>query len=252
MQPADASTDNTSQVAADTRPGVLRNKASLTLQTTHAQRLVQGREGAGGKQPLIGLDGLARYAAQISNSAAAGDPYADLALLSVEGLLADTQKMIRNLIGEISDVLDSVPAVEVELAQSVVPVHVPLMFATPYGFLGAYLLADYDELVRTVMTARHCAFIDRNRAFGHLLRTGRPIRRLFCLGPTVWRYTGVTREDIAKNTKLAQQAKVVYANMNIHDIPADVLQGSRRGRYAPPIRQTPATSAASYLEEDGE
>jgi len=64
------------------------------------------------------------------------------------------------------------------------------------------------------------------------------------MGPPVWRYTGVTREDIVKNTKLAQQAKLAYANMNIHDIPADVLQGSRRGRYAPPIRQTPAPSAA--------
>ena len=245
-------TADTGQAAADARPGVLRNRASLTLQTLQAQGLVRGRDGDGGKQPIIGLDGLARYAAQIANSAAAGDPYADLALLRIEALLAETQKMIRSLTGEISAVLDSMPAVEVELAQSVSPVQVPLMFASPYGYLGAYLLADYDELVRTVLTASHCAFIDRSRAFSLLLRSGRPVRRIYCLGPTVWRYTGVTREDVVNNTKLAQQAKAVYANMNIHDIPADVLQGARRGRYAPPIRQTPAPSAASYLDEDGE
>lgn len=238
--------------SAQAGPGVLRNKASLTLQTRPAQSLVQGRSRDSGKPAIIGLDGFSRFATQICNSAAADDPYADLALLQIEAALADSQKTIRGNIGVITPVLDSMPAVEIELAQSVDPAHVPLMFATPYGYLGAYLLADYDELVRTVLTARHCAIIDRERAFRLLIQSGRPIRRTFCLPHIAWRYTGVTRQDIMENRKLAQQAKAIYESLKIDDIPADVLQGIKRGRFAPAFRKAPVPAAATYLEEEEE
>ena len=32
-----------------------------------------------------------------------------------------------------------------------------LTFTSPYAFMGAYLLADYDVLVRAVLTRRHIA-----------------------------------------------------------------------------------------------
>jgi integrating conjugative element protein (TIGR03761 family) len=138
---------------------------------------------------------------------------------------------------------------QVDLAQSVAPIQLPFMIASPYGAKGAYLLHDFDELMRTVLTAAKCALIDRNQVYNLVLRAGRPVRRTFNLPLLNWRYTGVTRDDVRKNTKLAQQAKEIYAGwpFKITDIPAEVLEGSLRPRFAPAIRKGPSISAASYL-----
>jgi hypothetical protein len=66
--------------------------------------------------------------------------------------------------------------------------------------------------------------------------------------------TGITRRDVRQNTRTALQAQAVYANLKILDIPADVLLGTERARFAPPVRKAPPIPASSYLEldEDGE
>ncbi len=246
-------------LATQPSPGALRTHARLTLHTKQAQLLYLGRkrqegeDGKPGKPGIVGLDGFARAAAQISNAAASDDPYADLALLKVEAALAEAETAIRASIRQMTGPLASMASassIEVDLAQSVAPVQLPFLLGSPYTAKGAYLLHDFDEMMRTLLTAQKCALIDRERAYSLLLRAGRPLRRIYAMPLLNWRYTGVTREDIRKNTRLAQQAREVYAHLKVGDIPADVLQGARRPRFAPPVRKAPPRPAASYLEEE--
>lgn len=140
----------------------------------------------------------------------------------------------------------------IELAASVDPIQVPVMFAHPYGFLGAYLLADYDELVRTALTARHVGLMDRDQVWRVLLTVGRAVRRTFNLPVTAWRYTGVTRTNLRARDVLAQRVEAVYAAVGIPAPPADVLQGARRGQHAPVIRMDQDRERSGFLEEDGD
>ena len=239
--------------------GALRTQARLTIHTRQAQALYLGRErqaaadGEPEKRGITGLEGFARLAAQIANAAAEDDPYADLALLKVEDALAVAEKAVRADIRLMTGPLESMPGMEVDLSQSLAPLQLPFMIASPYGAKGAYLLHDFDELMRVVLTAQRCALVDRERAYSFLLRAGRPLRRVYGMPLLNWRHTGATRRDVREDTRLARQAREVYAPFKILDIPDDVLQGTRRPRFAPPIRKAPARPAASYLEieEDG-
>jgi integrating conjugative element protein (TIGR03761 family) len=236
-------------------PGALRHEVRIRLHTRQAQALIEGRTFESGQRPIIGLQGFGRYITQIWRSAQYDDPYADWALLRIEEELARAHKLIRPKTLEIARVLESMPAVEIELAASVDPIQVPVMFANTYGFLGAYLLADYDELVRTLLTARRVGLMDRDQAWRVLLAAGRAVRRTFNLPVTAWRYTGVTRANVQAHDALAQRVEAVYAAAKMIAPPAEVLQGIRRGKHAPATRKASEESVKSarrYLEEVGD
>ncbi len=184
------------------------------LQTRQAQALCLGRKRQeGGKAVITGLDDFTRAIAQICNAAAADDPYADLALLKIEAAFADARAELRLM----ADLLEPSPGAAAGLARFFSPLlrllrptSVPPPFANPYANLGTRLLADFDDLALAILSARQRALI------GH---------------------TGATRRDMREDTRLAQQARAAYAHINIHGIPAGVLQGTERGAHAPPLRK---------------
>jgi integrating conjugative element protein (TIGR03761 family) len=123
--------------------------------------------------------------------------------------------------------LNELGAMKIELARTREPAIVDLVFGTPYGFMGAYLLSDYDELARTVLTAHHCAVIDRQRA-GELIRAcGNAVRRVYQL-PAAWRRTDITRDDVRRGTDAA-----INAAQLMGAVPQEVLAMKRRARFAP-------------------
>jgi integrating conjugative element protein (TIGR03761 family) len=226
----------------------------MRLQTRQAQALIEGRTFESGKRPIIGLQGFGRFITQIWRSAQHDDPYADWALLRIEEELTRVQQLIRSKTFEIARVLESMPAVEIELASSVDPIQMPILFSHPYGFLGAFLLAEYDELVRTLLSARRVGLMDRDQAWRVLLMAGRAVRHTFNLPVTAWRYSGVTRANVHAHDALAQRVEAVYAVAKIPVPPAEVFQGTRRGKHAPAIRkaQDRERPSPSFLEEDGD
>jgi integrating conjugative element protein (TIGR03761 family) len=118
---------------------------------------------------------------------------------AVQGVQVIAFEMGLGRAGQFFDAADSGAAVCQQ------PAMVDLVFGTPYGFMGAYLLSDYDELARTVLTAQHCAVIDRQRA-GELIRAcGNAVRRVYQL-PAAWRRTDITRDDVRHGTDAAVNA----------------------------------------------
>ena len=115
----------------------------------------------------------------------------------------------------------------------------PLYVGSQLGFLAVYLLADYDDLARRVILAHHTALIDRHTMERWLDEGAHLLRSTFSLAQQ-YRYSGTQRDDYAANNAAARAAREKYG-----DLPQDVLEGTRRSRFAPPIIRRSALSAGS-------
>ena len=219
------------------RPGTLRGEASLLIQTRQAQRLVYGRRHSQDQAGIIGLVRFGMLMKRIWSAAMQDDPYADWFLLQVHEALEAGRALTQELKTHADALLAGVGGVQIAVAHSLKPVRVPLQFANPYGYMGAYVIADYDELVCAVLTARHVGLLPRNEAERILLRGGRAIRRAFLI-PTQWTHCAVSRDDLCHNTPRARAAREAMG-----DLPQEVLEGARRAGHAPAIRQAAGTRA---------
>lgn len=208
-------------------PGALRSETYLILQTRQAQRLVQGRRAEDGTPGIVGLTRFATLLRPIWNGARADDPYADWWLVRVHDAIEESERELTALKQHIGGLLRQMPGISVSVAQSVEPVRVPLAFSNPYAFRGSYLLSQYDELVRAILTARHVALLDRDRSERLLADAGRHVRRAFtaALG---YRFLGINRDDLRLLTARAKQAED-----EMGALPKEVLESKLRAPHAP-------------------
>lgn len=231
--------------AAD-RPGTLRGEASLLIQTRQAQRLVYGRRHSQEQAGIIGLVRFGMLMKRIWTSATLDDPYADWFLIQIHESLESGRETIRELKAQVDALLQAVEGVDITVAHSLKPVRVPLQFANPYGYMGAYLIADYDELVRAVLTARHVGLLPRDTAEQMLQRGGRTVRRTFVI-PTQWKHCAISRDDLRLDTPHGRAAREAMG-----ELPQDVLDGTCRAGHAPTIRKAAMTRAAVVSDNTSE
>lgn len=227
------------------QPGVLRSDAAMDIQTRQAQRLVSGRRAQGAGKPAI--FGLLRFAGEVAwmwSNAAKDDPWADWFLVRVEQELLEGRESLEHLAQRVKNRLKSAPAVNVALAHSVKPVQVPLRFNNPYAFMGAYLLADFDELVRGILTCRHVGLYDRDTAERTLREAGRIVRRVFG-SVSGYRRMAVCREDVRQGT-----ARAARALEKLGPLPQEVLYGTLRAAHAPEVRPVGRKGAAGRGRRD--
>ena len=230
------------------QPGVLRSQTVMEIQTRHAQRLVYGRRAEGGKPAIIGLMRFSAMLRPIWSGAANDDPWADWWLVRIERELQESKEALEALMGNVEKRLRSVRGVDVELAHSIEPVRVSLSFSSPYAFMGAYLLADFDALVRATLTGRHVGLLDRLSAERNFLyEGGRIVRRAFNAAYG-YRYLGVVREDLRQGTAKAKRARDMLG-----DVPQEVVDGELRAAHAPDIKtrtEKPVPSKPDGLDDE--
>jgi integrating conjugative element protein (TIGR03761 family) len=211
-------------------PGTLRGDARLAIQTRQAQRLVHGRRHTNDTPGIIGLVQFGNLMRRIWTAAAADDPYADWALLRVHDALDAGRTTIAALSTDVETLLQAHAGVSIQIAYSLQPIEVPLQFANPYGYMGAYLIADFDTLVRGVLTVRHVGLLARVDAERVLNTAASAVRSAFARA-TTWKYCAVTRSDMRQSTQRAARAQQVMG-----DLPHNILEGTRRASHAPEIR----------------
>lgn len=219
------------------RPGTLRGEASLLIQTRQAQRLVYGRRQSKEQPGIVGLVRFGLLTKRIWTSAMLDDPYADWFLIQMHEALEASRETIRAFKRQVDALLQGMEGVDIRIAHSLQPVRVPLQFANPYGYMGAYLIADFDELVRTVLTARHVGLIARDPAEQMLERGGRAVRRTFLI-PMGWKHCAISRDDLRHETPRGRTARAAMG-----ELPQDVLEGTRRAGHAPAIHKTATRGA---------
>lgn len=229
--------------------GALRSAMHLTLHTHHASRIWRGRARTESRAGIIGLNGFISIMNRMKRGAEQDDPYSDWWMIRIEEKLDDSKKGLQVLREQVDQVLADVPAA-LTLGDNlnVQPLKLPLFINSQLGFLAVYLLADYDQLARRLILAHHTALIDRRAMELWLDEGAHLLRSAFTLAQQ-YRYSGAQRDDFAANNAVARAALEKYG-----ELPQDVLEGTRRSRFAPPIlKRSPlrndaeaATSSTDY------
>jgi integrating conjugative element protein (TIGR03761 family) len=158
------------------------------------------------------------------------DPYSDWWMLRIEDKLDQTKTTLQSLREQVDQALASVPpALSLGENLNVQPVKLPLFVNAQLGFAAVYLLADYDDIARKLILAHHTALIDRSTLERWLNEGAHALRSLFSLAQQ-YRYSGCTRDDFAAKNAAARAALEKFG-----ELPQDVLEGTRRSKFAPPI-----------------
>ena len=232
--------------------GSLRSAISLTLHTHHAARVWRGRAASAERPGIIGLNAFVASVNRMKRGAEQDDPYSDWWMLRIEEKLEQTRDRLQALRQQVDQALAAVPAA-LSLGENLnlQPVKLPLFINAQLGFMAVYLLAEYDELVRKLILAHHTALLDRNTLDIWLEEGAHALRSLFTVAQQ-YQHSGTVRDDFAAQNAAARAALEKYG-----PLPQDVLEGTRRSRFAPPRvrRQAPAgegdgPSAASVAAED--
>lgn len=216
--------------------GALRSAMSLTLHTHHASRIWHGRAPSEGRPGIMGLNGFVAVMAKMKRGAEQDDPYSDWWMLRVEDKLEQTKAALQALREQADMALANVPAA-LSLGENlnVQPVKLPLFISAPLGFAAVYLLADYDDIARKLILSHHTALIDRSTLERWLNEGAHALRSLFSLCQQ-YRYSGCTRDDFASNNAAARAAVE-----KLGQLPQEVLDGTLRSRFAPPVARRGAT-----------
>lgn len=225
--------------------GSLRSAMALTLHTHHASRIWHGRAPAEGRPGIIGLNGFISIMNKLKRGAEQDDPYSDWWMLRIEEKITDTKTRLQVLREQVDQALADVPpALSLGENLNVQPVKLPLYVSSQLGFMAVYLLADYDDLARRLILAHHTALIDRGTMERWLNDGAHALRSLFSLAQQ-YKYSGAQRDDFAANNAVARAAREKYG-----ELPQDVLEGTRRSRFAPPlVRRTPLTATQREPDE---
>ncbi|RUS67780.1 hypothetical protein CUZ56_00257 [Saezia sanguinis] len=228
--------------------GSLRSQMRLTLHTHHAARMWRGRPPKDGVPGIIGLNGFLAFTNKMARFASQDDPYADWWLIRVEEKLSDVKTRLAEIKEQLEAIYVNVPAA-MSLGENLnlQPANIAIFANSPLGFLAIFLLAEFDEITRQLVLAHHTALIDRNTLDRYLDHCSHHLRSLFTL---VQRYrdSQVTREDFAAGNTAASTAIEKFG-----EIPADILNGTRRSRFAPPIyrreEKTPVEPSPDHLPD---
>jgi len=226
--------------------GALRSHIRMTIHTYHALRMWKGRRPSGKLPGIIGLAGYLLMTNRMIRGSALDDPYSDLWMLRVEEKIDDVKANLTVLMDQATLAFESVPAT-LNLGENLnmQPADLTVFANSPLGFLGIYLLADYDELVRKTILAHHTALIDRQTMMHWLDDGGHHLRSLFTLVQR-YQYSGAKRDDFAANNAVARSALEKFGAL-----PQDILEGTRRSRFAPVVHRDRLRNAP-VVDDDGE
>lgn len=227
--------------------GSLRSSITLTLHTHHAARLWQGRTPRDGVHGIMSMAGYINITNILKHAASQDDPFADWFMLQLEDKLQAAKARMSELSEEISHLEKLLPSqIEVGDNLNIHPVTLPLFIGSQLGFLAVYLLTDYDTLVRRVLLAHHTALIGRADLERWIDQGAHLVRSVFGIAHRC-RVSGATRADAAAGNARFEEAVAKYGRP-----PADVLDGTRRSPFAPPIAVAVAQSTAEEPEAQAE
>jgi len=231
----------------DEQPGSLRNETRMIIQTREAQKLVVGRRGGKDVQPIMGLLNFGRRMKLLWMAAQADDPFADWFLLRIEESMQEARELIHEKRQWLDETLSSMEGFDISIASSLEPIQVHINFQNPYGYMGAYLIADYDALCRSVFTACHIGLMDRKTGNKIIQNAGRLIRKTFDFASR-WKFTGVVREDVKVKSERALKAIALFG-----ECPEPVLNKEKRAKISPEIRvkSKPEVTHKSKTQDTG-
>ncbi|WP_122340667.1 PFL_4669 family integrating conjugative element protein [Pseudomonas caricapapayae] len=231
--------------------GSLRSAMTLELHTHHAARIWHGRKAEGGRSAILGLTGFVNLMNRMKRGAEQDDPYSDMWIIRMEECLAEAKQQMKEIHDQLDGIMAALPkALSIGDNLNISPVQVPLYVNAQLGFKAVYLLTDYDELTRRLLLAHHTALIGRREMEQWINEGSKIIRSAFGLAQQ-YKFSGATRDDIKSKNARGRDAVEKFG-----ELPQDVLEGTRRSEFAPPIlrgtAETPSVDSDSSADVDDE
>ncbi|RMQ98664.1 hypothetical protein ALP94_03886 [Pseudomonas savastanoi pv. glycinea] len=219
--------------------GALRSAMKLTLHTHHAARIWHGRQFSEGKNGIVGLSGFVSVMNKMKRGAEQDDPYSDWWMIRIEEKLTACKIHLTEIQENLDQFMADIPhALNIGDNLNIQPVTLPLFINAQLGFKAVYLLTQFDDLARRLLLAHHTALIGRRDMERWLDDGAHELRSLFAFARQ-YKYSGATRDDFAANNARAREALESFG-----ELPQDVLEGSRRSEFAPPIMRPRSTNDA--------
>lgn len=221
-------------------------QATMILHTREAYRLFIGRA-ADVSQNVRGEVSVKKAAAMLRviwSLSSNDNPYADWALLVTSERIGAAHTTIERHIGAKEKIIDGLKkrGMTLHVLKSKAPVTVDLGFVSPYGFMLAALILDYDYMVRVVKTLVNTARLTDAEGREVIYTGGRQIRSMLerivpvhrALGDE--RMSSLSRADWVPNADDLAQKRVHAATALfkplLGELPRDVFVGSRAPAYS--------------------
>lgn len=209
------------------RVGRLQASSTLQLETLQSQLLFNGRREKEKKDRIIGLRGFGSLLTAIWHGAEKDCPWSWQKLLQVQETLKRQKVAIEELTQVAEKSLGTAPGLSHAEAHSIEPLIVEIRFSTPYSYIGAGLLSEYDRLVRLSMQAQHVGRLTDKEAFRLINKGGRAVRGAFesAFG---YKFSGITTKDL-----LQRNAKAKEAVSERGVVPEEIVRGLKRPDFTP-------------------
>lgn len=209
-------------VIPDQKKPDLKTNITICLQTRLAQSLFSGAWKAG----KMGLLQFYTLTTSLWKAVKEDDPYAEWFLLKTYQALDEAKNEIQSIEIRLSEKLNSVRGIAINESINANPVYKPLIFSNPFGYMGAYLIADVDFVFRQLLTMRRIGITNQEHE-SLVDKLNGVIQDVFLISKK-WHSTGVTREDIKINSQKAQKAKSLMG-----ELPESVLNKKIQFEFLP-------------------
>lgn len=212
-----------------------RKRAKIVLQTSLGLKVFKGKP----KGP-VGVLKFSGLLEPIWEAAGQDDPYADLWLLRIYEALRKARSQLLSIETEHRKLLKQ-DGLEMDIFFNTEAIRISLVFKIPYAFMAAYVLADFDRVVRLCVSLNHFGLLPE-KELSTVLRQAARIARQGLSSPLQWQSTGVTRKDITKNNSKAKRAKELLGEINDKVLSKEI---------APPFAPKPSMSFATTTQNEG-
>lgn len=211
--------------------GHLAGEVCLAVHTHQALRLIWGRRRTAKKSAITGLIAFASAVNTIWQAAEQGDPYAFWWLIKIETGIEQCRDSLKEQLEETGFLYPDADILEVATAESEQPHRTRLAFSNPYAYRSAYMLGEYDVLVRSCHTLKFVGAAEPDELMATIARAGHSVRRVFAI-PQGFKVCAITSEDLRQGNQRAQRAV-----RSMGPLPEKILTGEMRPLFLPPSGQ---------------
>lgn len=220
----------------------------IELVTNVALFLWRGREKTANKAYIMSMPTFLRRTRNMESAIRQDDPWADKTYLSLQEAIDEAEQAFIAKKEELEEVVnDSHARIVFPDAVNKSTIEQEIVDHSRLGFRALEVLLLADDTARLILEAQHRGRIGmREKAL--LIKSVESIFRSMMSHVSRWKYFGVTRDDVAGNTKPAQAAKAAMG-----PIEEEYLSGNLRSRFAPDLpkkRQAVSESEEPISEEE--
>lgn len=170
----------------------------LLLYTRLAQSLFKGSWRHG----KMGLLQFAHLMAVLSKAAKENDAHASELILKTEQALVEIREKLKVIEQTLTDQFSNLRNIQVTHSSNDEPLPFSLRFATPFGFMGAYLLSDADHIFRQMrMCKRMGLLLPKDLTVNKIVNY---LQTVFAM-PKYWRSIDMTPHTPSENEKSVKE-----------------------------------------------